>query len=153
MLDAVAIDESAARARQWRVDPRLAVAKLVVVTAAVITTVMLARAGDRPGWVLGGAVSLAAAGYALRDLMAPVRLSADQQGLTVRHGFAARAHLSWTEVERIRVDQRSRLGIPAEALEIDAGEQLFLLGRGDLGAAPTEVAQVLAQLSGAARPI
>jgi hypothetical protein len=137
---------SAGPAMRWRVDRRYLAAKIGVLVAAVTSTVLMIIGSDRPGSVLAAAVSLAAAGYLLRDLVAPVSLAADQHGMSVRHGFAARARLSWAEIERIQIDQRTRLGIPSETLEIDAGAQLFLLGRGDLGAAPAEVARKLSGL-------
>ena len=63
------------------------------------------------------------AGWALRDLIAPVRLAADADGVTVVTGFARRRrHLPWAQIERVRVDRRDRLGLRSEMLEIDAGD-------------------------------
>ncbi|MFI6331109.1 PH domain-containing protein [Micromonospora chersina] len=129
-------------ARQWRVPQVLPAVKAL--GALVLVALGLLFAGeDRVQLVLAG---LAAAGllvWALRDLVAPVRLAADPEGITVVQGFARRRRLPWAAVESIRVERRSRRGITAETLEIDAGESLHLFGRYDLDAPPEEVAAAL----------
>lgn len=104
--------------------------------------------GDRVQLVLAGLAVAALVGLGLRDLVAPVRLAVDPDGITVIHGFAGRRRLPWPAVEAITVERRNRRGLTAETLEIDAGESLHLFGRYDLDAAPEEVAEVLR----AARP-
>lgn len=99
--------------------------------------------GDRVQPVLAGAAGAGLACWALRDLVAPVRLAADPDGLTVIRGFAGRRRIPWAAVEAITVDRRTRLGLTAEVLEIDAGESLHLFGRYDLDAPPAEVAEAL----------
>lgn len=120
--------------------------------ALVLVALGLLFAGDdRVQLVLAG---LAAAGllvWALRDLVAPVRLAADPEGITVVQGFARRRRLPWAAVESIRVERRTRRGITAETLEIDAGESLHLFGRYDLDAPPEEVAAALETARTAAR--
>lgn len=120
--------------------------------ALVLIALGLLFAGeDRVQLVLAG---LAAAGllvWALRDLVAPVRLAADPEGITVVQGFARRRRLPWAAVESIRVERRARRGITAETLEIDAGESLHLFGRYDLDAPPEEVAAALETARTAAR--
>jgi hypothetical protein len=46
-------------------------------------------------------------------------------------------------MERVRVDQRLRLGLRTDMLELDAGEELFLLSRYDLGAEPRDALAAL----------
>lgn len=86
--------------------------------------------------------------WAVRDLIAPVRLAVDPSGLTVIHGAAGHRLLPWPTIEAITVDCRPRLGLTSEVLEIDAGESLHLFGRFELGTTPDEV---VAELH-AARP-
>jgi hypothetical protein len=51
--------------------------------------------------------------------------------------------LAWSQLERVRVDQRLRLGLRTDMLELDAGEELFLLSRYDLGAEPRDALAAL----------
>ncbi|WP_236648492.1 PH domain-containing protein [Micromonospora sicca] len=135
---------------QWRVPVVLPVAKLV--GAVVVLGLGLLFAGDdRVQPVLAGLAAAGLAGWGLRDLVAPVRLAADSDGITVAHGFAGHRRLSWPEVEAIRVDRRTRRGLTAETLEIDAGESLHLFGRYDLDAPPAEVAEALRAARAAGR--
>ena len=96
---------------------------------------------------------LAAAGlliWAVRDLVAPVRLTADLAGVTVPSGYLGRRHIPWSQVERIVVDTRSRRGLRTEILEIDTGASLHLFSRYDLDASPTDVAAALRQVHASA---
>ncbi|MGC3858645.1 PH domain-containing protein [Micromonospora chersina] len=137
-------------ARQWRV-PQVLPAVKALGALVLIALGLLFAGDDRVQLVLAG---LAAAGllvWALRDLVAPVRLAADPEGITVVQGFARRRRLPWAAVESIRVERRTRRGITAETLEIDAGESLHLFGRYDLDAPPEEVAAALETARTAAR--
>ncbi|MEH0938776.1 PH domain-containing protein [Micromonospora psammae] len=134
-------------ARQWRVPAALPVAKLVGAVALVLLGLLFAD-GDPVQVVLAVAAAVGLAGWALRDLLAPVRLAVDPDGLTVIHGYAGRRRLPWAAVESITVERRTRMGLAAETLEIDAGESLHLFGRYDLDAPPADVAEELR----AARP-
>ncbi|WP_305787327.1 PH domain-containing protein [Symbioplanes lichenis] len=130
---------------QWRVKPVLPVTKLLGAVALVILVV--AFGGDDPiQWVLALATAAGLTLWALRDLIRPVRLTADETGITVVTGYAARRHLPWPTIERIRVDRRNRRGIRSELLEIDAGESLHLFNIHELGADPEEVAKALNEL-------
>ncbi|MEU0153100.1 PH domain-containing protein [Micromonospora fulviviridis] len=137
-------------ARQWRVPPVLPAVKAL--GALVLVALGLLFAGeDRVQLVLAGLAAAGLLGWALRDLVAPVRLAADPAGITVIQGFARRRRLPWAAVESIRVERRTRRGITAETLEIDAGESLHLFGRYDLDAPPEEVAAALETARAAAR--
>lgn len=109
---------------------------------------LLLAGGDPVQLVLAGLAAAALLGWALRDVVAPVRLAVDPEGITVIAGWAGRRRLPWTAIEAITVDRRARRGLTSEVLEIDAGGSLHLFGRSDLGAEPAEVAEVLR----AARP-
>ncbi len=128
--------------------PPVVPALKLVGAAALVGLGLLLADGDRVRLALAVLVAAGLAGWALRDLLAPVRLAVDPAGVTVAHGFAGRRRLDWAAVEAITVDRRSRLGLASELLEIDAGESLHLFGRYDLGAPPDEVADALR----AARP-
>ncbi|MEV4491336.1 PH domain-containing protein [Micromonospora coxensis] len=132
---------------QWRVPPALPVVKLVGAVALAGLGLLLYE-GDLVQLALGLVAAAGLAAWALRDLLVPVRLAADPDGLTVVHGLAGRRRLPWASVEAITVDRRTRFGLAAETLEIDAGESLHLFGRYDLDAPPDEVAETLR----AARP-
>ncbi len=101
---------------------------------------------DPVGTVLLALAALVCAVYGVRGLFAPVRLAADEHGLTVIRGYLGKARLEWSEVDRITVQRRSRLGMRSEFLEIDAGEQLYLLSPYDLGTDPEAVLATLRHL-------
>lgn len=132
--------------RTWRVSAGFAALKCCATVALVIAAVVLS--GDRRMLTaaLVGAVVLG--GYALRDVVAPVRLAADPDGVTVISGFLGRQRLAWAQIERMRVDTRSRGGLRSELLEIDIGDNLFLLSRFDLNAHPADVADELLRIRG-----
>ncbi|MBF5030361.1 MULTISPECIES: PH domain-containing protein [unclassified Micromonospora] len=128
--------------RQWRVPREVPVLKAVGALALVALGLVFAG-GDPVRPALAGLAAAGLLAWALRDVVAPVRLAVDRDGLTVLRGFAGRRRLPWDAVEAIRLDRRSRRGITAETLEIDAGESLHLFGRRDLDAPLDEVAAAL----------
>src|SRR5690242_16851892 len=111
-------DEPADEPR-WRVNSRLTWIKIAGAAVFLIAAVVF---GSDPVGVAIAVIAAAALGaYALRDLLAPVRLAADPTGVTVVSGFAGHRHLAWGEIERIRVLERRRFGSRNQLLEIDAG--------------------------------
>ncbi|MFI6130048.1 PH domain-containing protein [Micromonospora sp. NPDC051141] len=136
--------------RQWRVPRALPVVKALGALALIALGLVLAD-GDPVRPALAGSLAAALLAWALRDLVAPVRLAVDPEGLTVIRGYAGRRRLPWAAVEAIRLDRRSRRGVTAETLEIDAGESLHLFGRRDLDAPLEEVAATLTAARAAAR--
>jgi hypothetical protein len=129
----------------WRIKPVLPVTKLLGAVAIVVLAVAFVR-GDPVQWVLAGAAAAGLAIWALRDVIAPVRLAADADGVTVVVGYAGRRRLGWDRIDRVRLDRRDRFGIAAEMLEIDADDALFLFSMHDLGADPRDVLQELDEL-------
>ncbi|MFC4018628.1 PH domain-containing protein [Micromonospora sp. GCM10011542] len=136
------MESEAAPTRQWRVPPTVPLAKAAGAVVLVALGLLFAE-GDQVQLVLTGLVALGLVGWAVRDLLAPVRLAVDPAGVTVVRGFAGHRRLPWPAIEKITVDRRARFGLTAEVLEIDAGESLHLFGRFDLGADPDEVAEAL----------
>ncbi|HWG99775.1 MAG TPA: PH domain-containing protein [Pilimelia sp.] len=130
----------------WRVRPALPRLKLIGAGALAALAALVAE--DAVAIVAALAAMLALVGWAVRDLLRPVRLAADRQGVTVASGLRGARRLAWSEVERVRVDDRPRLGLRTRTLEIDTGEALYLFGPHDLGAPPEEVAARLATLRG-----
>ncbi|XVU25378.1 PH domain-containing protein [Actinoplanes sp. CA-054009] len=130
---------------QWRVKPVLPVSKLMGAVAVAVLALAFAG-GDPVRWVLAAVVGAALALWALRDLIAPVRLAADPSGVTVVAGFARRRRLLWDQIERVRVDRRTHRGLRSEMLELDAGDAIYLFSTHDLGTEPEEVATALADL-------
>lgn len=123
---------------------RLTVAKVAGAVLLALAAAYAALVGhDRPGALVAGAAALGVGLFALRDLVAPVRLAADLDGVTMVTGFARRLRLPWSQIEAVRVDARSRYGVRSEYLEIDVGETLYLFSAYDLGAPPADVARAL----------
>ena len=128
----------------WRVSPALTWGKA---SAAVVFTLVAVYYLDEPEKAFVAVLGAAVAGiYGVRDLVAPVRLAADADGVTVISGFAGRRRLPWSRIERVRVDHRARLGMRSELLEIDAGDSLHLLSTYDLNADCADVAETLLRL-------
>jgi hypothetical protein len=127
---------------QWRVRPVLPIAKLLGAVALVVLVVAFGRE-DPVQWFIAVVVAAALTGWAVRDLIAPVRLSADTSGVTMVVGFVRRRHVAWPQIERVRVDRRERMGLRNRLLEIDAGDSLHLFSPHELGTDPEEVAESL----------
>ncbi|MEV6811173.1 PH domain-containing protein [Micromonospora sp. NPDC051296] len=134
-------------AREWRVSPTLPVLKLVAAVVLLALGLLLAD-GDLLRPVLGGLAAAALVAWGVRDLVAPVRLAMDADGISVPQGWTGHRRLPWSVIEAIRVDRRSGRGFGGAALEIDAGDSLHLFSQLDLGIDPAEVADALL----AARP-
>ncbi len=132
-------------AHAWRVRPLVPAAKLIG-ALALASLAWVINPYNPVRWILAGIVALGLLGWALRDLVAPVRLAADPTGVTVISGFARHRHLAWSQIERVRVDRRERRGLRSEFLEIDAGDSLHLFSAHDLGVPPEEVADTLTAL-------
>jgi hypothetical protein len=128
----------------WRVKPVLPFTKLLGAVAVLMLVLAFGR-HDRVQWVLAIVVAAGLLGWALRDVLVPVRLTADPEGLTVIAGVAARRRVAWAQIERVRVDRRARLGLQSELLEVDAGEAIYLFSAHELGAQPEEVATALGE--------
>ncbi|MFY1696802.1 PH domain-containing protein [Solwaraspora sp. WMMA2101] len=129
-------------ATSWRVPAKVPVAK--VVAAALVAAVGLLFAdGDPIRSALGLVAAAGLTGWAVRDLLVPVRLTAGPQGVEVVTGLAGRRAIDWQRVESITVDRRGHRGVRTALLEIDAGDSLHLLGGTDLGADPADVAAAL----------
>jgi hypothetical protein len=131
-------------ARQWRVSPAHRLVKAVGAMAFGVITVFSAMpAGDRGLALLAGIATAVLLVLAVRDVLAPVRLAVDEDGLTVIRGFAGRLHIPWAQVRSIRLDERQRRGRSTRLVEIDTGEQLYLLSSYDLGAPAEDVTEEL----------
>ncbi len=128
----------------YRVDPRFVAVKVAGVV--ILGLVALAFRGDPTRTAFAALAALVVAGYAVRDLIAPVRLAADRDGVTVISGYAGRRRLAWEDIERVRVDRHSRYGLRSEFLEIDADESIYLLSSYDLGSHPQPVVETLLAL-------
>jgi Bacterial PH domain len=124
----------------WRVDRSMLVFKIIGMLAfALIPSLIGLNLETR--W-FGFVVAAVLAAYAVRDVAAPVRLSADAEGVTVVHGYAGHRRLAWSEIERVRLDTMRR----APFMEIDAGESLHLFSRYDLGMPPDEALAMIEQI-------
>jgi hypothetical protein len=129
----------------YRVDRRLTALR----AAGVLIFALVAVFRTDPTILTFAVVAAAVlAAYTVRDLVAPVRLAADADGVTVVAGFAGRRRIPWSEIDRVRVDERRRLGTRSELLEVDTGEQLYLFSSYDLGAPCWEVTRTLGRMHG-----
>jgi hypothetical protein len=125
----------------WRVSG--GALRLKVVGALGFGLLAVLGAGDPIRLVVAGLASVLLAIYAVRDVVAPVRLAADPDGVTVIAGFAGSRRLAWSQIRRVRLDERRRLGLRSELVEIDADDTLHLFGPYDLGAPCAEVVEAL----------
>ncbi|GAA2369053.1 PH domain-containing protein [Dactylosporangium salmoneum] len=126
---------------RWRVSPGFMALKCAMTVVLAIAAVFFAE--DTAALSAAIVATAVAGGYALRDVLAPVRLAADAHGLTVVAGYAGHRRVEWSQVERVRVESRSRGGLRGELLEIDTGDTLHLLSTYDLNARPADVAEEL----------
>ncbi|WP_433337271.1 PH domain-containing protein [Spirillospora sp. CA-294931] len=129
---------------QWTV-PRAQTA-LKGAAAVAVAVLAVGTTDDRPFVLLAAAAVLGLGALALRDLLVPVRLAADDEGLTVVAGFAGHRRIPWDEVTTIRVDERRRLLSNTRLLEIETGDDLHLLSAFDLGTDVRDVAEALAEM-------
>lgn len=121
----------------------------VVTAGAAAATAWFGMAGDGPGAVLFGAITLFFAVLTSHGAIVRPRLIADQDGVTVRT-TAARRWAPWKDVDS-RIATTRRFGREAVTLELDINEPgsheptLIVLGQLELGADPREVLDQLKQ--------
>ncbi|TDC17118.1 PH domain-containing protein [Actinomadura bangladeshensis] len=130
--------------RRWRVPPGHVAVKCAA--AAAVTALIVLYSHDPQFLFLAAAAAIGLNALALRDLVAPVRLAADGDGLTVVSGYAGHRGIAWDEVTAIRVDERRRLLLNTRMLEIETTDDLHLLSAFDLGADVHDVADELYRL-------
>jgi hypothetical protein len=128
----------------WRVSPALVWVKVGATFAFAVAAVLLLREPTTAAAAGLGAFVVGA--WAVRDLLVPVRLAADEDGVTVVTGYAGRRRVPWSQIERVRVDDRPRFGVRSEMLELDAGDSLYLFSTYDLNARCGDVADALTAL-------
>ena len=87
---------------------------------------------DPVQWVLASAVAVGLAGWALRDLVAPVRLAADAEGSRWSTGSPAVAGWPGTRSRRYAWTAANASACSSEMLEIDADDALYLFSMHDL---------------------
>ncbi len=128
-----------------RFGPRPAVFAVggLLIAGAVVSVLIGRNAVDR---LVAVVVLLGVAATLLAALRMRVRLEASSSGLVVR-GLAGTRPFSWSQVHRVEVVQRRRLGAVSTSLELDVDDDdLLVFGRVDLGTDPAEVAEVLSGL-------
>jgi PH (Pleckstrin Homology) domain-containing protein len=112
---------------------------------AGIAVLIAAVFADTPGRFLGAVGGVGLLVLAATDVAWRPRLAANGGGLLVRTPGRT-AQLPWAAVTAVRVDERQRLGRTQRTLEIDAGDDLIILGRRSLGTDPRDVAALLTAL-------
>ena len=111
----------------------------------VLLAAVLVAVSDPAGRLLFGIAGVGLLALTAADLLLRPRLAADPAGVRIRT-LAVRRRLPWSAVERVDVDERTRYGLTARTLELDAGGTLVVLGRRSLGADPRDVADALAKI-------
>jgi hypothetical protein len=113
--------------------------------AVAVGAVLFAFLTDDPaGRLLVALAALVAALLALHGTVARPRLRANSGGLTLR-SLTRRRQWSWAQVT-VRVVLTRRLGRQLSTLELDAEDDLVVLGWLDLGVPPEDVADALRDL-------
>ncbi|MGP4028294.1 PH domain-containing protein [Actinomadura sp. 3N407] len=130
--------------RRWRVPPGHVAVKCAAATA--VTALIVLYSHDPQFLFLAGAAAVGLNALTLRDLVAPVRLTADGEGITTVTGYAGRRRIPWDRVTAIRVDERRRLLLHTRMLEIETEDDLHLFSTFDLGADVHDVAEDLYRL-------
>ena len=127
--------------QQWHADGAVTVAKLLGVGLfAAVPPALSLNAAAR--W-FGAAVAAALVVYALRDVIAPIRLSANRVGVRVISGFAGHRDIAWDDIERMRIIRQRG----STFLEIETAESVHLFSRYDLSAHPTDVLDILQMMA------
>lgn len=114
--------------------------------AAAVTALAVLYSHDPQFLFLAVAAAVGLNALALRDLVAPVRLAADGDGVTVVSGYAGHRRVRWDQVTGIRVDERRRLLLHTRMLEIETADDLHLFSTFDVGADVHDVADELYRL-------
>jgi Bacterial PH domain len=114
----------------------------LTVAAAVGFALTALLSSDKAGQLMAIAAAVLLAVVAGNDLLFVPRLAVSASGLRIRTA-TTRATLYWSQVDAVRVDERSRFGLASRTLEIDAGSMLVVLSRHALGADPREVFAVV----------
>jgi hypothetical protein len=120
-------------------DRRYTAAAALGVLVAVVLGVV---GGDPAGRLLAAVAALVLVAYVVADVAFSPRLVVSGEGVVIRSPLT-RATLTWGEVDDVRAESRSRLGLRSTTLEIDAGPVLAVLSRRALGADPAEVADLI----------
>ncbi|MEP6853480.1 MAG: PH domain-containing protein [bacterium] len=141
------MSDGGAEAAQWSVPRWLPAAEGLL--AAIFAATAVAT-GDRLATLMAAAAAVILAGFAARDFLVGVRVSADGTGVTVVEGLARRRTVPWAEVVAVGVGGRGRFGASANMLEIDTGYTVHLFSRREVGADLVAVAEALETLRSAA---
>jgi hypothetical protein len=138
------VNEGNGAERRWRVPPAHPVLKAAAAGAFALLAVW--SQDDRPFLLLAVVAAAGLAALALRDVIAPVRVAADGEGVTVVTGYAGRRHVPWPSVREIRVDERRRMLLSSRLLEIETDDDLYLFSAFDLGDDVRDAAEALRRL-------
>lgn len=112
--------------------------------AAALGALWAVLSQDPAGRILVSLAVVVAVLLALHGTLARPRLAADSNGLSVRR-LSGHRQWTWAEVN-VRVVRHKRLGREMSTLELDAEDDLVVLGWLDLGTAPEDVADALREL-------
>lgn len=125
----------------WSTPPALVAIGWLATAGAALWALL---SDDPAGRILVALAALVAASLALYGTIARPRLSADSNGITLRR-LTSRRQWTWAEVN-VRVVRTKRLGREVSTLEVDAEDDLIVLGWLDLGTPPEDVADALREL-------
>ncbi len=112
------------------------------VAGVLIALGVVVVSADRPGRLLFGLAAALLLGYVVTDLVFTPRLTVSAAGIVINSPLT-RATLEWSEIEHVRADTRTRLGLRSTTLEVDAGPVLAVLSRRALAGDPAEIAELV----------
>ncbi|WP_375477904.1 PH domain-containing protein [uncultured Jatrophihabitans sp.] len=133
-------DDSRPAQAAFRPDPRPTAGAL---GGCVVAALIAALSSDAQGRLLAGIAAVVLAAYVSADVLFTPRLVVGGDGIVIRSPLV-RATLGWAEIDDVRADARTRLGLRSTTLEIDAGPMLAVLSRRALNTDPHDVAEVIA---------
>ena len=88
------------KSAEWRADRRATILKFA--GAAVFVVLPAFGAGQNLAWLIGLVAAVGLFLFGLRDVIAPVRLAADAEGVTVARGYAGHRRFAVPDGERHR---------------------------------------------------
>lgn len=129
---------------EWAVDRRLTVGKWA--GAAIFALAAVLGFPDPGQVIVVGLAAVLLLVLALRDVLSPVRLAADPDGVTVATGVRGRRSIGWDDVTHVKIDARRGMFLRSQVLELDAGDQLYFFSSYELSKPIDEVAETLAAI-------
>lgn len=131
-------------------EPKAAAVTGLGIAGVLMAIACVTLATDVPGRILTGVAAVGLLVFAAGSWRARPRLALTPAGLVYR-GWLRTRTLSREEITLIRITEFRRIGRKVRLLEIEAGDQLLVLSRWDVGTDPIEVLDALTDAGYAGR--